>query len=119
MGNKILVVDDDAGIRKLLRRVFSRNGYEVLLTDDGAEALKAVEDDAIKLMILDIRMPRMDGLEVIRAVHEIRPKLPAIVVSGQMDAATVKKFMDAGVFDFVSKPFDIDYLETIVMTHFI
>src|SRR4051794_15537621 len=79
---RILVVDDDQAIRTVTKTVLEMNGHEAVLVEDGRAGLRKIEDESYDLLIVDIFMPGMDGLETIRLVNERKPGLPIIVISG-------------------------------------
>jgi CheY-like chemotaxis protein len=102
--NKIvLIVDDEEEIRNLLDRLFRREGFATITAKD---ALMELQDNDVDLVITDIRMPGMDGLELIGQIHEIKPQMPVVVISGYGSFETVMDAVDKGAFFFVSKPFN-------------
>jgi len=106
---KILVADDDPQLLRALRITLSAKGYEIVTAADGAQAIAAAVDHRPALFILDLGMPRLDGIEVI---HGIRgwSDAPILVVSGRADAADKVEALDAGADDYVTKPFSMDEL---------
>jgi DNA-binding response OmpR family regulator len=108
----LLVVDDDPAIRNALKRVFEKHGYSVLLASD-ATALRAVLDaNRIKLMILDVGLPWVDGLELCTMFrrHEAYKDMPIIMLSAYCTAEDIKKGEAAGCDCYITKPFNIDEL---------
>ena len=106
----VLVVDDDAPIRELLRNVLEDAGYRVRLAPDGAAALRAVKAERPDVMLLDIGMPVVNGIEFVRE-YRTRiepPHAPIVIVSARGDAEAVSRDLDADAF--VNKPFTIDHL---------
>jgi DNA-binding response OmpR family regulator len=79
---RILVIDDDRAVRTAVQMVLEHEGLEVRVADDGRDGLKIIKAESFDLLIVDVFMPGMDGLETIRLVHEQRPELPIIVMSG-------------------------------------
>ena len=110
MGDKILVVDDDLEMRMMLKELLGRGGFEVILASDGEEgmALAATEDPQV--ILLDISMPDMDGVECCRKLkaHEESSSIPVIMVTAYWDRKT--EAIEAGADDFIYKPFDPDEL---------
>jgi len=106
---RVLIVDDDPGITKLLRASFGDMGYELLVAMDGAEALHTIQRELPDLIILDIKMPEIDGLEVCRQLREWS-QIPIIMLS--VDSAIEQKVrcLDLGADDYVVKPFSLDEL---------
>jgi len=106
----ILVTDDEKSIRNSLREILEFENYSVLEADGGEAALAQVRDKAIDLIILDIKMKGMDGIEVLEKVKEIQPNVPVIMISGH---GTIKIAVEAtkiGAFDFIEKPPDLNRL---------
>ncbi|MDO4686931.1 MULTISPECIES: response regulator transcription factor [Corynebacterium] len=107
---KILVVDDEQAVRESLRRSLSFNGYDVTLADDGAAALEAIERDQPDLVILDVMMPRMDGLEVCRSLRSTGDDRPILVLTARDGVSDRVAGLDAGADDYLPKPFALEEL---------
>jgi two-component system KDP operon response regulator KdpE len=107
--SKILVVDDEQFILRTVRRNLLGRGYEVITATDGIEAIAAVEENLPDLIILDLMMPRMDGLEVCRRVREWS-QVPIIVLSARGEEQQKVKALDLGADDYLTKPFGMDEL---------
>lgn len=108
----ILVVDDQEMNRDILTRRLSKKGYEVLEAESGSLALEKIEQESIDLVLLDIRMPGMDGnqaLEIIRKTHS-PTDLPVIMVTAETDSSTMVKSLGLGADDYVTKPIDLPVL---------
>ncbi len=103
----ILVADDELGIRNLLKRALEKEGYRVVLAEDGAEALRCHEREAPNLFLCDIKMPEMDGLQVLQAVRERDPQAQVIMLTAVDTAKTALRAMELGAFRYVTKPFDL------------
>jgi DNA-binding NtrC family response regulator len=114
MADRVLVVDDELSLRKVLSATLQREGYEVQVASDGEEALAALERDGADVVVTDLVMPRMDGLTLLRKVVKAHPDVPVIVVTahGKIDSAVTA--MKAGAFDFVTKPFEHADLKAII-----
>ena len=107
---RILVVDDDRAVRESLRRSLQYNGYEVEVASDGAEALARVSAVAPDALVVDVMMPRLDGLETTRALRAAGSDLPILVLTAR-DAITDRVAgLDAGADDYLTKPFALDEL---------
>ncbi|WP_127792150.1 response regulator [Agromyces sp. LHK192] len=106
---RILVADDDAQLQRALRITLAARGYEVLTAHDGAEAIDVAANGHPDLVLLDLGMPNVDGLDVIRAVRAWS-KVPIVVLSGRTDSAEKVEALDAGADDYVTKPFAMDEL---------
>lgn len=111
MTGRVLVVDDDCDVVEILREFLSAKGYEVLTANDGAEALRKVKEERPHLILLDIQMPRMDGLEVLRQLRQIDQEVGVIMITGVNEQEIARKAMELGAFDYIMKPLDLPYLE--------
>ncbi len=107
---RILVVDDDRAVRESLRRSLSFNGYSVDLAEDGVEALEAITNDRPDAVILDVMMPRMDGLEVCRQLRSTGDDLPILVLTARDSVSERVGGLDAGADDYLPKPFALEEL---------
>ena len=110
----ILVVDDEHLIRWSLEQSLKKQGYDVSTAASGEEALKQVQDDAPELMLLDIQLPGMDGLEVLERVKEIDSDIIVVMVTALGVLETAVKAMRLGAHDYINKPFNLDELSIIV-----
>ncbi|RXZ49068.1 response regulator transcription factor [Agromyces fucosus] len=106
---RILLADDDDQLQRALRITLAARGYEVIAARDGAEAIDLAANAHPDLILLDLGMPRVDGLDVIRAVRAWS-KVPILVLSGRTDSAEKVDALDAGADDYVTKPFAMDEL---------
>ncbi len=111
----LLIVDDEPGILKLLKAFFESRGMRVMTASSGEEALQLLSKKPATVL-LDMTMPGMDGLMTLKKIKSTQPKVPIIMVSGIGDEATVQEALDAGAYDYVTKPFNLEYLETVVLT---
>lgn len=105
----ILIVDDDPLILKTLSTHFSKSGYEVLTADDGRECLQRYSESKPDLVILDIRLPDLDGLEALRRIRDIDPKAIVIIITAYDDMKTTVEAIKSGAFEYLVKP--LDFLE--------
>jgi two-component system nitrogen regulation response regulator GlnG len=110
MSQKILVIEDDQSMRWVLEKSLSKEGYTVISTPDGRSGLAAEMEAAPDLVILDILMPDMDGLTVLRKLKEKRPQLPVIIITAQNIMTHAVEAMRRGAYDYLPKPFDIPVL---------
>jgi two-component system KDP operon response regulator KdpE len=106
---RILIADDDPQILRALRVTLRARGYEIFTADDGAQALEMAAENHPDLVVLDLGMPKLDGVEVIQGLRGWT-QIPILVVSGRTDAADKVDALDAGADDYVTKPFAIDEL---------
>lgn len=113
---QVLVVDDDPGIREFIRTVLTDEGYRVAEAPDGYEALARVRRARPDLILLDMRMPVMDGWEFVRTYREEPgPHAPVVIVTAALDVA--RDARDIGADGFLAKPFQVDDLLDLVATH--
>ena len=108
MKPRLLVIDDDFEVRKSLRMILEYDGYEVSEAATGEEGVKLIEREAPDLVFLDIKMPGMDGLEVLQKVRHLVEAMPVVVISGHGDISTAVEATRLGAFDFIGKPLERD-----------
>ncbi|RMF11767.1 MAG: nitrogen regulation protein NR(I) [Alphaproteobacteria bacterium] len=111
---RILIADDDPGIRLVLREALSDAGFAVVTAVDGHDLLERVEQEDGDLVITDVLMPGLDGLDVMARIRERRPDLPVIVISAHATLSTAVDATRGGAFDYLAKPFDLDELMALV-----
>ncbi len=107
---RILVVDDDRAVRESLRRSLAFNGYTVDLAEDGVEALEAITNERPDALVLDVMMPRLDGLEVCRQLRSTGDDLPILVLTARDTVSERVSGLDAGADDYLPKPFALEEL---------
>ena len=105
--NTILIVDDDDQLRKSFKKLLGEEGYKVRIAASGEAGLRMIEDAVPDLVIVDVRLPGMNGLETFRTIKEIEPKLPVIIMTAHGSTETAIEATRQGAFDYVLKPFDI------------
>lgn len=110
VGVRILVVDDDRAVRESLRRSLSFNGYSVDLAQDGVEALEAIANERPDAVVLDVMMPRLDGLEVCRQLRSTGDDMPILVLTARDSVSERVAGLDAGADDYLPKPFALEEL---------
>ena len=109
----MLIVDDEKGSRESLRLVFSGQ-YQVTLASNAAEAVQAITEKAIDVVLLDVIMPERDGVSFLKELHVLHPDLPVIMVSASTSVRPVVEAIRVGAYDFVTKPFDVPEIRRIV-----
>jgi DNA-binding response OmpR family regulator len=114
MSKRILIVDDEKNVRLNLRTALETEGYEVVEASSGQEGLRSLAEDPFALAILDIRMPGMDGLELLAKMRENDIRVPAMIVTAYSDVPNAVKAMKLGAIDFLQKPLRPDNLRSIV-----
>lgn len=114
--SKILVVEDEAAIRRVLKKILTEenDSYQVDEAEDGVKGLEAVKNNDYDLVLCDIKMPKMDGVEVLESARKFKPEIPFIMISGHGDLDTAVNTMRLGAFDYISKPPDLNRLLTTV-----
>lgn len=110
----ILVVDDEGVIREGLRRILERAGHLVTLALNGRQALDHMQKEMFDLVISDLKMPGMGGLEVLRLIGRLQPEIPVLIITGYSTAEMAADAVACGAFDFLSKPFTPDQILTLV-----
>ena len=111
---KILVVDDEESHRIMLRAVLKDEGYEVVEAADGSEAVRAVEQEPFDLVLLDVRMKTMDGIEALNEIRKISPLIPVLIMTAYASVKTAVEALKAGAFDYLTKPLDIEELKILI-----
>ncbi len=106
----ILIIDDERAIRKTLTEILSFEGYKVDEASDGEEGLKKFKEKAFDLVLCDIKMPKLDGIEFLQRAGEINPDTPIIMISGHGNIETAVEAVKKGAYDFISKPPDLNRL---------
>ncbi len=107
---RVLVVDDDRSVRESLRRSLEFNGYQVALANDGAEALASIAGRAPDALVIDVMMPRLDGIEATRALRTAGNDLPILVLTARDSVGDRVEGLDAGADDYLTKPFALEEL---------
>ncbi|WP_335964521.1 sigma-54 dependent transcriptional regulator [Galbibacter sp. PAP.153] len=110
--SKILVIEDEAAIRRVLVKILTEenNNYQVDEAGDGLEGMEVIKKNEYDLVLCDIKMPKMDGVEVLQATKKIKPELPFVMISGHGDLETAVNTMRMGAYDYISKPPDLNRL---------
>lgn len=110
--SKILIIEDEAAIRRVLSKILSEENekYLVFEAEDGLQGLEKIKSEDFDLVICDIKMPKMDGEEVLQEAKKIKPEIPFVMISGHGDLETAVNTMRLGAFDYISKPPDLNRL---------
>ncbi|AFL79873.1 response regulator with CheY-like receiver, AAA-type ATPase, and DNA-binding domains [Aequorivita sublithincola DSM 14238] len=109
---RILIIEDEAAIRRVLVKILTEEnqGYEVFEAEDGLAGMEIIKNEDFDLVLCDIKMPKMDGVEVLEATKKIKPEIPMVMISGHGDLDTAVNTMRMGAFDYISKPPDLNRL---------
>lgn len=110
----ILVVDDEENVRRLLAAVLKREGYEVVTAENGEEAVEIAKQSVPDLVLMDIRMPKMDGIAAFKAIREFRRDMTVILMTAYASVETAVNAMKTGAFDYIIKPFDNEEVKLLI-----
>ena len=111
---QVLIVDDEPNLRKILAAQLSRDGYDVLLAEDGEQGLSLLREHHIDLVITDLRMPRVDGMDLLRAALRDDPSRPVVLLTAHGTVDNAVEALKTGAFDYLTKPFDQNEVRVIV-----
>ena len=112
----VMLIDDDDAARRMTKLIFEGQGLRVIEASSGEAALNTLEQEKPHVILLDLTMPGMDGLMTLRKIKASHPTIPVVMVSARGESDTVREALRAGAYDYVTKPFSIDYLESTVLT---
>lgn len=112
--NKIVIVDDDEFMREGLEETLCAEGHDVASFDNGADAIRYLAEGVAAILITDMRMPGMDGMELLEKAHKTDPKLPVVMMTAFATIETAVEAMKKGAFDYIMKPFDAAQIEVVV-----
>ena len=108
---RVLVVDDEPDSVELLQEFLTGKGYEIVTASNGEEALRKVKEERPHLVLLDVRMPDMNGLDVLRKVRQFDHEVGVIMVTAVNEEDTGRQALKLGAFDYIVKPLNLEYLE--------
>ena len=110
--SKILIIEDEEAIRRVLNKILSEenSSYEIFQANDGASGFEMIKQEDFDLVLCDIKMPKMDGIEVLKLIKKIKPDIPIVMISGHGDLETAVSTMRYGAYDYISKPPDLNRL---------
>src|ERR1700754_3962501 len=111
---QVLIVDDEPNLRKILAAQLSRDGYDVLLAEDGEQGLALLREHHIDLVVNDLKMPKVDGMTLLREALAEQPELPIVMITAHGTVDTAVEALKLGAFDYLTKPFDKDEVRQIV-----
>ena len=114
MMSNLLIVDDELGMRQFLTHLFQRDGHEVRVAESGRKAMALLREEPADLIISDVKMPDMGGIELLRAARELLPQVEVVLMTAFANVETAREAFLLGAYDFVQKPFDNDLLKEVV-----
>jgi two-component system response regulator HydG len=114
MKTRILVVDDEISHRKMIEAVLAKEGYEIDQADNGQAAIDAIEKRFYDLVIMDIRMPRVGGIDALKEIKQISPAIPIIIMTAYASVGSAVDALKSGAYDYLTKPLDIEELKLLV-----
>ncbi|MBP9707629.1 MAG: response regulator [Oligoflexales bacterium] len=112
----VLVVDDDEIMRNAIKRILEAEGYEIALAKDGLELSKIIEARRLDLILLDVNLPWVDGIELCQLIksHHSLKNVPLILISGRKSREDIERGFEAGCDDFIGKPFEVDHITSVI-----
>ncbi|TYR95933.1 response regulator, partial [Citrobacter freundii] len=111
---RILIVDDEDNVRRMLATAFSLQGHETHCASDGKAALSLFSEMQPDVVLMDIRMPEMDGIDALKVMRTQQPRIPVILMTAYAEVETAVEALRSGAFDYVIKPFDLDELSMVI-----
>lgn len=111
---RILIVDDEKSMRELLTIMLRKDGHETVMAEDGLKAVNLIKEDIFDLVITDVKMPRMDGVDVLKAVKDASPETIVIMITAYATAETAVEAMKEGAYDYILKPFKVDEIKLVI-----
>lgn len=117
MDKNILIIDDDPNILELMERFLQNNGHLVSKSSSAEKGLALARKQEFDLILLDIMLPDGDGYTVLENLNKIAPNVPVIMITGGNDITVAEKCLQSGAVDYITKPFDFEYLRTTIMAN--
>jgi len=114
MGEKILIVDDEENSRIGLSKILTKSGYEVLTAENGRQALDTIKQEDCSLVITDMKMPEMDGIQLLREIKQYNPDIGVIIVTAYGEVDSYLESMNLGAFEYLNKPIKVDELKKVI-----
>jgi two-component system response regulator AtoC len=111
---QVLIVDDEPNLRKILSAQLTRDGYDVMIAEDGEQGLSMLRDNHIDMVITDLKMPKVDGMTLLKEALREDPELPVVMITAHGTVDTAVEALKSGAFDYLTKPFDKDEVRQIV-----
>ncbi len=114
MKKTVLVVDDELSMREMLQIALEREGYRVILADSGDRAMELVDGENYDLLLCDMKMPKVSGMDVLKKSKEARPNVPVIIITAFSTSESAREAMKVGAYDYLQKPFDLEDMKLII-----
>ena len=116
---KIMIVDDEEDLRLVLSDFFSQKGFEIVTAQDGEEAVRKFQKEKPGVILMDVRMPRMDGIAALKKIKDIDSNVGVVMATAMQDEKSTRESIKFGAYAYVLKPYDLSYLEIVVMTRLV
>lgn len=107
----LLIIDDDPAACRIFKKILGQVGYHVLTATDAGKGLRLIKEKSPEIVFLDIKMPRIDGIELLRRIRKINKEVIVIMLTGFATLDTARKAMELGAYDYVTKPFDLEAIK--------
>jgi len=117
--SRILVVDDEEEVLNTLSKFLTLKGYDVYTAKDGLKAIEKVKEVRPHVVLLDIIMPGMSGIDTLKEIKKIDPRVGVIMATAVTDEELAKRTIQLGAYDYITKPFDLNYIETVLLVKII
>lgn len=115
MAKELLIVDDESDVREFAANFFGKRKIEVIAASNGEDAIKLVASEQPKVVLLDIKMEGMDGIETLRKIRELDKNIKVIMVTGRNDEGSLQETKELGAYGYIHKPLELDELEKVVL----
>lgn len=107
----LLIIDDDPAACRIFKKILGQVGYHILTATDAGKGLRLIKEKSPEIVFLDIKMPRVNGIELLRKIRKIKKDLIVIMLTGYATLDTARKAMELGAYDYVTKPFDLEAIK--------
>ena len=107
----LLIIDDDPAACRIFKKILGEEGYSILTATDAVKGLRLIKEKSPEIVFLDIKMPRIDGIELLRRIRKINQDVTVIMLTGFATLDTARKAMELGAHDYVTKPFDLEAIK--------
>jgi DNA-binding response OmpR family regulator len=112
---KVLVVDDERAVCNMLKKFLTKKGYSVNTALSGKEAIKAIRKEKPHVVLLDIRMPGIDGVETLKRIRKLNKNIGIVMITAVKEDETGRRCLKLGAYDYITKPLSLDYLENVLI----